>query len=90
MGFRYRPGLGISYDRQGLIFFTSRSYDSQPARVRRKIENLCRAAAGDNWRALFCYVTTDTGTVAVCQRFHLSENSLHRAVRKYYRLWEKA
>lgn len=89
MSFRYRPGLGIPYDRQGLIFFTGRDYENQPMRVRRKIENLCRAAAGENWRALLCYVTTDAGTVAVCQRYHMSENSLHRMVRKYYRLWEK-
>ena len=89
MGFRYRPGLGIPYDRQGYIFFVSRTYTNQPQRVQRKIEKLCRAAAGDDWRALLCYVTTDAGTVAVCQRFHMSENNLHRMVRRYYRLWEK-
>lgn len=88
MGFRFRKGLGISYDKQGLIFFTSRTYDEQNERVRRKIEQLCQAAAGEHWRALLCYVTTNAGTVVVCQRYHISEATLCRAVRRYYRLWE--
>lgn len=87
MSFRYRPGLGVPYKRQGLIFFTSMNYADQPPRTQKKIERLCRAAAGEHWRALMDYVTTDAGTVSVCQRHHIGENTLHRAVRRYYRLF---
>lgn len=87
MGFRYRPGLGIPYDRQGLVYFTSRTYDDQPPRVRRKIDNLCRAAAGEHWRALFDYAVNGDNAVAVSRRHHIGENTLYRAVRRYYQLF---
>lgn len=89
MGFRYRPGLGVSYERQGLIFFTSRTYQDQPLRTRQKIERICRAAAGEHWRALLRYITTDAGTVAVCQEYHVGEATLCRAVRRYYRMFDR-
>ena len=31
MSFRCRPGLGVPYERQGLIYFTSRTYQDQPS-----------------------------------------------------------
>lgn len=85
MGFRYRPSIRLPYERQGLIYFVSRNYEGQSQRIREKIEQSCKAAAGENWRALFRYVTTDVGMVNVCQEFHVSESTLFRAVQKYYR-----
>lgn len=88
-GFRYRPGIGVPYERQGLIYFVSRTYREQPPRTKGKIERLCRAAAGEHWRALFCYVTTEMGTVEVCQKYHVGEATLCRAMRRYYTLFER-
>lgn len=85
MGFRYRPGLGIPYERQGLVYFMSRSYDHQPKRVRDKIDRLCRECGGDHAEALRTYITTDTDYAVVCRRFFVSKSALYRAVRRYYR-----
>lgn len=87
MGFRYRRGLGLSYQRQGLIYFTSRTYAEQPKRVRDKIEQLCRDCGGAYWAALFEFVTSDAGAVSICGRHHISQATLYRAVQAYYREW---
>lgn len=87
MGFRYRPGLGLSYQRQGLIYFTSRTYAEQPKRAQEKIQRLCRKCGGAYWAALFEFVTTDAGAVSISRRHHVSETTLYRAVREYYRQW---
>ena len=85
MSFRFRPRLGVSYERQGLVYFVSRTYTQQPKRVQEKIERLCRDCGGEHWRALFEFVTTDEGAVSIGLRHHVSEGTLYRAVRGYYR-----
>ena len=40
--FRYRPGLGVSYARQGYIYFASLLYRELPERRREKLRQLCR------------------------------------------------
>lgn len=87
MAFRFRPGLGVSYERQGLIYFTSRTYADQPKRVRDRIDRLCRECGGDHADALREFVTTDADCAAVCRRFFVSSCTLYRAVRRYYREW---
>lgn len=85
MGFRYRPGLGVPYERQGLVYFTSRCYKDQPQRVRKKIDRLCRECGGDHADALRAFVTTDTEMSVICRKFFLSKSTLYRVVRRYYR-----
>jgi transposase-like protein len=85
MGFRYWKSLGVSYERQGLAYFTSRTYRDQPKRVRDRIDYLCLECGGKYADALKTYVTTDAGIAAVCRRFFVSENTLRRAARRYYR-----
>lgn len=84
MSFRYRPGLGVPYERQGLVYFTSRCYDHQSERMRRKIDRLCQECGGEHEEALREFVTTDAGAAAICRRRFVSKGALYRAVRQYY------
>lgn len=87
MGFRYRRGLGIDYETQGYIYFASRCYQRAGPRTKRKIENLCRAAAGENWRALLDYVALGKSATWVSVNHHMDESTIRRATRKYYALF---
>ena len=82
--FRYKRSIKVSYERQGYIYFLSRSYGQLPARKQAAIRELCDRCGGEYSRALFEFVTTDDGAVVVCQRHHLSQSTLERVVKKYY------
>lgn len=83
--FRYKKSLGVSYNRQGYIYFASRLYRELPEGKRRKLEALCVQCGGEHNRALLDFVTTDAGADLVCDRHYLSRSTLHRMVRRYYR-----
>lgn len=82
--FRYKRSIDVDYDRQGLIYFTSRMYRQLPERRQQKILNLCLACGGEYYQALFEFVTSDATATAVCVRHHLSRSTLERAVKRYY------
>lgn len=85
MNFRYRSGLGLSYERQGFVYFASRTYKEQPKRVRDKIDRLCRECGGEHADALREFVTTDAEAAAVCRKHFMSTRTLYRATRNYFR-----
>lgn len=87
--FRYKPGIPVSYERQGYIYFASLLYRELPERSQEKIRELCRQAGGAYWEALLELVTTGAKADHVCQSHHLSRSTLERAVRKYYRAFPK-
>ena len=85
--FRFKKGIPVSYADQGYIYFYSKRYRRLPQKERRKIETLCAEAGGEYREALLEFVTTDSGAVAVCAKHYISQSTLERAVRKYYRLF---
>lgn len=82
--FRYKKSINVPYDRQGYIYFLSRSYRELPERRQEGIRKLCEECGGEYSQALLEFVTTSAGAAAVCLRHHLSESTLERVVKKYY------
>lgn len=82
--FRFKRSVPVDYDTQGYIYFLSRRYRMLSQAQQRKILNLCLEAGGEYYQALFEFVTTDSGAVAVCMKHYLSESTLERIVRRYY------
>jgi len=87
--FRYKRSINLPYERQGYIYFLSRSYEQLPRSRQEKIRELCERCGGEYGKALFEFVTTDDGAVAVCLRHHLSQSTLERVVKKYYESFPK-
>lgn len=87
--FRYRPGLGVSYARQGYIYFASLLYRELPERRREKLRQLCRQTGGAYWEALLEYVTTENSPERICQKHFISRSTLSRAARRYYQAFPK-
>jgi len=82
--FRYKRSIKLSYERQGYIYFLSRSYSRLPTRKQEKIRQLCDSCGGEYSGALFDFVTTDDGAAAAWPSLHLSQPTLERVVKKYY------
>lgn len=86
--FKYmRAVRNKSYAQQGAIYFTCVNYRTQPERVQRRIETICRKAAGEYWEALLEYLTTDADWIWVCDHYHISRSTLDRVKIKFYALW---
>lgn len=83
--FRYKKSINVGYDRQGYIYFVSRAYESLSQDRQRAIWDLCLRCGGENYQALFQFVTTDAGAEMICLQNNLSRSTLERAVRRYYK-----
>lgn len=83
--FRYKKSINVGYDRQGYIYFTSRAYGSLSPDRQQSIWNLCLCCGGENYKALFQFVTTGAGAETICLQNNLSRSTLERAVRRYYK-----
>ena len=82
--FRVKKSIPVDPDLQGYIYFASRMYRKLDSKGQRRVRELCTQAGGDYHQALFEFVTTNAGTVAVCQKHYISQSTLERIVRKYY------
>lgn len=82
--FRFKRGIDVGYDLQGYIYFYSRLAGELGMAAEQRVLNLCIRCGGEYHRALWEYVTSDRGAVAVCMRHYLSEATLFRLVKRYY------
>lgn len=85
--FKRLRNISKTYDQQGEIFFTCRNYNSQPKKVREKIQKVCEKAGGDYAQELFVYLTTDISWTQLCMDYYISESTLNRIRRRFYELW---
>ena len=85
MAFRYRKGIRVSYQRQGFIYFTSKRIGELPKEQQEKILAHCKRIGGADYsEALLAFMTREIGLESVCRRFHVSESTLKRKVKRYY------
>ena len=82
--FKYKPGISVSYARQGYIYFKSLSYNTLSRSEREAIDELCLRVGGEHREALFTFVTTDTSATKICMENYLSKATLYRLVKRYY------
>lgn len=84
--FRYKRGANVSYEDQGYIYFLSQRYRMLNAEKKNMIRQACRDAAGSAQKAVLEYVTTECDSRFICDKHALSESTLERMVRRYYRI----
>lgn len=82
--FRLKRGVNADYAKQGYVFFVSLRYKKLPPEQQRRVLNLCLECGGENYMALFDFVTTDTTATAITMRYPVSRSTLYRAVKRYY------
>lgn len=87
--FKKRRGIKLSYNKQGLIYFTCINIKDMPTNTQDKIKNLCSEVSNDYAEALYTMLTDDTLNVhAVALRYHISESQLYHYRKKFYEMWK--
>ena len=74
----------MSYERQGYIYFKSRRYSDLCEDEQRKIVDLCIKSGGENYKALFEFVTSDATATQVSMKYYIGKATLYRMVKRYY------
>lgn len=87
--FRFKPGIKVSYRRQGYIYFTSLRFDELSEEKQRKIRRLCRECGGQHSKALFTAVTTETPADFICDTNYICRETLKRMKKSYYEKFPK-
>lgn len=82
--FRFKRSVTVPYNRQGAIWFAMKRYHSMPEQKKKKVNELLRAAAGENWEALRDYLTSDEENKDVIKKHHIaSSTTIYRAMKKF-------
>lgn len=90
MKFRKISNIGLSYARQGQIFFTLANYADQPPEVKKKIDNLISEAARGSpayEKALRAWLLRGEAFEAVTQRFYVRGDTLVKMRKRIYEEW---
>lgn len=86
--FKKRRGIKLSYNKQGLIYFTCMNYKDMPDDVLKKIKRLCDEVGEEHARVLFEVMTNSNKSIrALALEYHISEMSLYRYRKKFYEAW---
>lgn len=87
--FKKMKSLNMPYNKQGLIYFTCIDFKNQPRITQEKIVGLCSYVGGKYYDALFDMVTSGKSPVEISIKYYISEATVYRLKRKFYREWDK-
>ncbi|MEG1492328.1 MAG: hypothetical protein RR394_08745 [Oscillospiraceae bacterium] len=87
MSFRKLRGVSLPYEKQGQIYFTCVNYADAPIYTQTKIDKLCKCAGGEYSSALRELLISGKTVPEVAMKHYLSEDTLARARRSFYKLW---
>lgn len=87
--FKKMRGIRLTYDEQGLVYFTCRNIKKQPQKVRDRILNLCLEIGGaEYYKALYAVLTTERSVRSIAMENCVSESQLYRLRKLFYEKWE--
>ena len=84
LGFRYHYGMGLSYERQGYIYFVCRAFCRLDRESQEKIRQAAEDRCGEYAEAVLALVTTGDSYQWVASRYYISVNTLYRMVTEFY------
>ncbi len=89
--FKKRKGIHISYNKQGIIYFTCVDFKNQPEEVQTKIKCLCRNISekfGEKEEILFKFLTDDkVSATSLSLKYFVPEKKLYRMRKEFYEKW---
>ena len=86
--FKKRRGIKLSYNKQGLIYFTCMNYNDMPKHIQDKILRLCEEVGKEHSETLFAVVTDSNKSIrSLALENHISETQLYYYRRKFYEVW---
>lgn len=86
--FKKRRGIHLTYNKQGLIYFTCMNYEDMPKHIQNKILNLCKEVGKEHAEVLFKVITDSTKSIrSLSMDYHISETQLYHYRKKFYEVW---
>lgn len=86
--FKKRRGIKLSYNKQGLIYFTCMNYRDLPDDVTKKISDLCNEVGKEHALVLFEVMTNSSKSIrSLALEYHISETQLYHYRKKFYEEW---
>ena len=86
--FKKRRGIHISYEQQGLIYFTCVNYKDMPDEIQDKIQRLCQEVGKEYAEVLYKVVTDTKRSIrSLAIEYHISETQLYHYRKKFYENW---
>ena len=87
--FKKRRGIRLSYNKQGLIYFTCMNIKDMPENIQQKVLNLCVEVGQQDYRALYELLTNDNKSVlSISHEYFLNEKLLYKMRKEFYEKWE--
>lgn len=88
--FKKMRGIKLSYEKQGIIYFTLQNICEQPQEIRNKVKALCNELAGPDSRALYLFLTSRADTAqSISLKYYIAERKLYQLRKAFYMEWEK-
>ena len=88
--FRKMRGIKLSYEKQGIIYFTLQNICEQPLEIRNKVKALCDKVAGADSKALYIFLTSNIDTAqSVSLKYYIAERKLYQFRKEFYMEWER-
>ena len=88
--FRKMRGIKLSYEKQGIIYFTLQNICEQPLEIRNKVKALCDKVAGADSEALYIFLTSNTDTAqSVSLKYYIADRKLYQLRKEFYMEWER-
>lgn len=80
----------MSYEKQGIIYFTLQNICEQPSEIRNKAKALCDKIAGADSQALYVFLTSNIDTAqSVSLKYYIAERKLYQLRKEFYIEWER-
>ncbi len=86
--FKKMRGIGLSYEKQGLVYFICANYNDMPEEVQKKIDQLCIEVAGaEYYQALRDVLIKQKSIETAAFDCPCDETTLRRKRRNFYLNW---
>jgi hypothetical protein len=86
--FKKRRGIKLSYNKQGLIYFTCMNVADMPEHIQEKIKRLCEDVGKEHSEVLYKVVTDSNKSIrSLALEHHISETQLYYYRKKFYEEW---
>ena len=86
--FKKRRGIKLSYNKQGLIYFTCMNVADMPEEIHDKVKHLCKEVGKEHADVLYAVVTDSNKSIrSLAMEHHISETQLYYYRKKFYESW---
>lgn len=81
--------LNMLYNKQGLIYFSCIDLKNKSKTMQEKMIGLCFYVGGEYFDAFFDMATSGKSPVEISIKYYISEATVYRLKRKFYKAWDK-